>query len=260
MMNILGFVREKPGLYAAGAIIFFLFSLYSGLLGTLSGTAAWVFFGSLGIVCLYKAFHNVYRYGLWLIGIYVFGGIGGYLLTHHDLTRVAGGMICEIIGIFIIISLIDRVVAFRREIRSKSSLGLWFLSVLIFFVFTNFSLSDLSYWLMNESGLYLYVFSEIVIIFSGIYILWVLEAKISNSRICPVCGGELRVDKRKCPSCNKAQIFFWCRKCEHYIVNCPYCNRLTVYGRKCIHCKKMVNKVRCQSCNKEYPLNKWLKE
>ena len=259
-MDVIRFVREKLGVYGVCAVVFFLLSLYSGLLGTLLGTAAWVFFGSLAIVCLCMAFRNVYRYGLWLIGIYVFGGIGGYLLTYHDLTRFAGGIICEIIGVFVIISLTGSIVRLRKETRSKSSLGLWFLAVLIFFVFTNLSLSDMSYWLMNESKLYLYVFSEIVIIFSGVYILWVLETKIHVSMICPICNGELRVEKRKCPSCNKIETFFWCRKSEHHIIKCPYCNRLIVYGRKCVHCKKMVKKIKCRSCNNEYTLNKWLKE
>lgn len=261
MMDAVKFVRENLGLYGVGAIVFFLLSLYSGLLGTLLGRALWILFGVLALGCVYKAFHNVWKYGLWLIGIYVFSGTGGYLLTHHDTMHLACGLICELISLLILLSLIYRVIDMRKKARHKPPLGLWFLSLLIFFVFANLSMSNFSYWLMNKNPLYVYTFSEIVIICSGTYALCVPQAKISFSSLCPLCGCELKADKRVCPSCNETETFFWCGKGEHHIVNCPYCSRLTGYGKKCIHCKRMLKKkVKCGSCGMEHALNEWIKE
>jgi len=260
MMDAVRFVRENLGLYGVCAIVFFLLSLYSGLLGTLLGRVLWILFGALALGCVYKAFHNVWKYGLWLIGIYVFSGTGGYLLTYHDTMHLAGGLVCELISIFIFLSLIYRIIDMRKKARDKHPLGLWFLSLLIFFVFANISLSDFSYWLMNRTPLYVYTFSEIIIVCSGVYALWVPQAKISVSNLCPVCGCELKADKRSCPSCNETETFFWCGKGEHHVIMCPYCNKLTGYGEKCIHCKRMLKKkVKCRSCGKECALNEWIK-
>lgn len=260
MMNAVRFIMEKLGLYGVGAIVFFFLSLCSGLLGTLLGRGLWILFGALALGCVYKAFHNVWKYGLWLIGIYVFSGGSGYLLTYHDTMHLAGGLVCELISIFILLSLIYRIIDMRKKARHKHPLGLWFLSLLIFFVFANISLSDFSYWLMNRTPLYVYTFSEIVIVCSGMYVLWVPQAKISVSNLCPVCGGELKVDKRACPSCDETETFFWCRKGEHHVINCPYCNKLTGYGEKCIYCKRMLKKkVKCRSCGSEHPLAEWIR-
>jgi len=260
MMDAVRFVREKLGLYGVGAIVFFLFSLCSGLLGTLLGRALWVLFGALALGCVYKAFHNVWKYGLWLIGIYVFSGTGGYFLTYHDAMHLAGGLVCELISIFILLSLIYTVIDMREKTKHKHPLGLWFLSLLIFFVFANLSLSDWSYWLIDKSPLYLCTFSEIMIICSGVYVLWVPQVKISVRNVCPVCDCELRVDKRSCPSCNETENFFWCRKGEHHIIKCPYCNKLTLHGGKCIHCRKKLKKgVECRSCGSEHSLAEWIK-
>ncbi|MBU2565267.1 MAG: hypothetical protein KJ655_03320 [Candidatus Thermoplasmatota archaeon] len=260
MMNAVRFIREKLGGYGIGAIVFFLLSLYSSLLGTLPGTILWILFGALALACIYAAFHSVWRYGLWLIGIYVFSGAGGYLLTHHDSVRLVGGMICEIIGVFILLSLIYRVIDMRKKTKHKHPLGLWFLSLLIFFVFANLSLSDWSYWLMDKTPLYIYTFSEIVIICSGVYVLWFLQEKISARNVCPVCDCELRVDKRSCPSCDGTESFFWCKKGEHHIIKCPSCNKLTLHGKKCIHCgRKLKKRVECRSCGSEHPLAEWIR-
>lgn len=246
--------------YLIGAVLSFIGAMIGGIL---SYTHLWLFFGILGFICVFMGYPNAWTYMFWLAGIYIFAGLGGALFMLQGPLYIVIGVICEVVALYIVLSLLQNVINTRDNHKRELPLGLWSMSVLIFFVCANISLSDWARWVMGRSDLAPYVVAESLLIMLLGYILWVPENKLGKGATfpakCPSCGGILKDVHRTCPECAHQQSFHWCKQAEHYVVPCTHCGELTAYGDSCVHCVTAQPKgVKCESCNAENPLKAWV--
>lgn len=313
----LSFLLNIRTQWMLGVIVFFLTALGFGMgFGTLSGyvpTILWILFGGITLACISQAFPDAWNYIFWLAGIYgaTVGGtlclLGLKLISSPLFTAL--GVFLIIVALAIVIYLILHIKSIRDEISgvieradknhiehevSYVPLGFWTISVLLFFVFSICSILGWARWAIDHQNLGIYIFSEVMVLSLGLYILWVPQTKFewgferlalepeiisspksklvipiprifedktapeTTSNICPICNSNLIQDKRTCAKCGTAKTFSWCKTSETYIINCPVCNKSTSYSRdECMKCGKPFSKlIECQ-CGTKKPIKDW---
>ncbi len=256
-MKITEKIFEPTSFFALIAGISFFVSLCAGILGGTMNSILWVVFALIGFFFVWRAFRNFWKYSIWLVVVYIFGGAGAPLLTTGNATFIFGGLICEAFSVLILRDLLKKIIDLREEYENIS-LGLWSLAVLLFFVFSNLSFLDFSSWIAGRSSLYLYLFSEIILIFLALYILYFLEIKFKHVSVCPICKTHIKYEKKRCPQCDAEKAIAWCSKEEHYLIYCEQCKVLTPAGEKCRICGKNVkSSMKCNFCNKVFPISEW---
>jgi hypothetical protein len=246
-------------LYCYAGVGIFFAALACGVSGI---TAGWVLFGILGLICIYVAFPNVWSYVLWLGALYAFAGVGGALFTLADIHYLAVGTVAEVIALYIMFSLVRNVCSIRDSIKKEYNLGLWFLAVCAFFLFSAVSLYDWAHWAVEASELYLHVAAEVLLILLLFYILAALEENLGTGaafvKRCPACNALLRVVRKQCPACAYEQSLYWCRRAEHYVILCQTCSELTQYSDSCTRCgEELPRELRCDSCGAAHRLGEW---
>lgn len=256
-MEITEKIFKHPNFFALLAGISFFVSLCAGTLGGIANSMLWVIFALVGSLFVWHAFRNFWKYSVWLVVVYIFGGAGAPLLATGNAAFIFGGLVCEALSVLILRDLLKKIIELRERYENIS-LGLWSLAVLLFFVFSNLSFLDFSSWIAGRSSLYLYFCSEVMLIFLALYILYFLEVKFKHISVCPVCRAHIKYEKKGCPRCDADRIIAWCSKEEHYLINCEYCGVLTPAGEKCRICGKNVkSSMKCNSCNKIFPISEW---
>ncbi|MEW6070427.1 MAG: hypothetical protein AB1485_07410, partial [Candidatus Thermoplasmatota archaeon] len=254
----------RKNFFAMLTIIFFLLSLYAGLLGGTTNTVLWIVFASLAFVSIYKAFPNFWKYSFLLCTVYIFAGIGGSLLTTGITPRnwglIAVALICEVIAVLILHTIASKVIKLRDQ-YGYCKLGLWFLALILFFIFSNISLSDWARWVVGKSALVAYVLAEFFVILLLVYILWLPETELKYVNTCRFCNVSIKFESLACPSCNAERKLAYCSKGEHWLVECNSCKGLTIHGKeKCMNCgKKLSRKLECEFCERAWGLMAWKK-
>jgi hypothetical protein len=311
--------------FGIGIIIFFALSMIMGIIGiseSIIYTVLWALFGIFTLFCVSKVFPDTWNYVFWLVGIYFFAALG--LLFLLDIEMFAGiGFFA--LGIFIEVGailgigalLVQNVKNIRDDISGVSErsepvsehlkkegkyvpLGFWALAVVLFWLFANLSIYGWYLWASHRvediNNLGLYVFSEIMVLILGLYILWVpqykfewraepivlspepseglrlfetlpdmltktrekLEQKLPRPEKCPICGSKVVSETRKCSSCGNTRTFDWCTVSEEYIVTCPHCKNPTSFGReRCLECGKPIDQyIKCK-CGAMNTIDNW---
>jgi hypothetical protein len=163
-------------------------------------------------------------------------------------------------------------------------LGIWSLSLLLFFIFTNTSAAGWYLWAAGEGSLGFYIVSELLLICIAIFALWTVQTRFAwgeppdiipsissfvqpraaeaprgkAPKTCPVCNVPATVERRMCRSCGKERDMYWCSKSEHYLIQCPKCRRYTSFGREdCGHCGKAIPDTFACACGARHPPRKW---
>ena len=313
--------------FGIGVIIFFILSMAMGIIGLSENivyTVLWVLFGFFSLFCISKVFPDTWNYVFWLVLVYVFALLG--MLCVLDLEALSGplflvlGVFLEIISSGIVLLLILHVKTIRDDISGVSErseqvkdhrrkdakyvpLGLWAIIVLGFWLFSNLSIYGWYLWASSETQelgeLGLYIFSEVMVLTLGLYILWLpqykfewraepiilseepaeslrlfetipemltrtrerLEQKIPRPDKCPICGSKVAAENRKCAICGNEKVFDWCTVSEEYIVTCPHCKKPTSFGRdRCIACGKSIDQyIKCNKCGGMNNIDRWIR-
>ncbi|MDI6855994.1 MAG: hypothetical protein QMD21_04350 [Candidatus Thermoplasmatota archaeon] len=253
-------IFTRKNFFAILTIVFLLLSLYAGYVGGAVNTALWIVFALLAFASIYKAFPNFWKYSFLLLVIYVFAGIGGSLLTTRLLIFMAIGLVCEVIAVLTMHTVASKVIKLREQ-YGYCPLGLWFVALMLFFIFSNISLSDWARWVVGKSNLSLYILAEAALILLLIYILWLPGARLKYVNTCRFCNASIRFEALACPSCGYERKVAYCAKGEHWLVECKFCKALTIYGRdKCMACiKSLPKKLECEFCGTTSSLRDWKK-
>ncbi len=319
--------RDLKGLYQTGVIAFFILSLAVGsqeigesyesydITIHIISTPLWILLGIIFCYCLYKAFFDVWHYGLFLLVSYICVGAGVTIFTEFNdfsgfwgAVKLGSGIALEAFGIGLVLELVYLIWKVRRELMridgekgietySQYSLGHWYLAPALFVILVNIAFFDWSRWMNDKGELYIYFASEIGILLTSVYILFVpqkqlfekieftdeeydtkpigveyeveeapketpLFSKSSKSKegdLCPGCERELVFESRTCPLCGREHRFGWCPSYEGYIITCPHCKNSTFYGKsQCTHCQEEIKKeFVCPSCGKERSIREW---
>jgi RNA polymerase subunit RPABC4/transcription elongation factor Spt4 len=133
--------------------------------------------------------------------------------------------------------------------------------LILFFIFSNISLSDWARWIVGKSNLVAYILAELAVILLLVYILWLPETKLKYVNICRLCNVHITFESLACPSCGSEKKVGYCAKGEHWLVECKSCKALTIYGKeKCWFCnKKISRKLECEFCNTAWSIRDWKK-
>lgn len=247
---------EKPEqLYPIGALGFYLLSTLIGSMEIgkeyeiwaisirIVSTPLWLIFGALALYFLYKAFFDMWIYGLQLIGIYITAGIGAVILHRYmeeAFWKFLIGILIEISSLLICLKLIKDIWGIRKsriddaedkeEAIKKFSLGNWYIMPFIFWFFANLSLIDWSKWFDNENfvykSLFIYNLAEVGIISIAIYILWIPQKQLfTGIEFIEEEEPELPIPKIPIPLISK------------HIEKCPNCGmELVIEHKKCPSC------------------------
>lgn len=272
--------------------------------------------GAFTLYFIRLTFPDVWNYSFWLMGIFFLNFIA--ILIFLD-TKYTSNFLFNAIGIFlelgtlgIDILLILRIKSIRDDISGVTErpsgleleheamyipLGLWAISVFLFWFVSNLSVLYWFNWSVFNTGIEPYILSEVVLIFMVVYILWhpqvnfdwgvepvmlpdmkylgkeqalrkyvgmlpklrkTVRAKTGLPKKCPICGAKIMVERRRCSNCGQDRIFTWCKIQEGYIVTCPHCKTLTSYGKdRCIRCGNLINKNIRCSCGTEHEIRDW---
>jgi hypothetical protein len=291
--------------FGIGVIIFFILSMVMGINGISENvvyTVLWVMFGFFSLFCISKVFPDTWNYVFWLVLIYVFAILG--MLCILDIELISGplflalGVFLEIISYGIGLLLILHVKSIRDDISGVSErseavkdyrkkdaqyipLGLWSMTVLGFWLFSNISIYGWYLWASSDSqelgDLGLYIFAEIMILTLGLYILWLPQYKFEWGTEPIVISEEPsdslrlfeslpemltrtreRLEQKipkhdKCPMCG-SKVVTESRKCKI----CgnqkmfDWCTVSEEYIVTCPHCKKPTSfgRDKCVSCGK----------
>jgi predicted RNA-binding Zn-ribbon protein involved in translation (DUF1610 family) len=295
-------VRVRDQL-ALGAIVCLLLSVAMGMLpdglvpASYYRTGAWLVFALLAFFCIYLAFPHMWPYSIWLAGVWggsafglvLLGGMGSALFPYYWTAAIIG-VLFEGAAISIVYSVLIRVRTARMIIGSKAPLGLWFLGMALFFLFSNFSAAGWAWWARtgSSSGLAGYTGFELLTAFTAVYICWAPEELVWGSAVpaapseqpaeggqpallwrlagrkdgmpkaCPACGHPLKPVQLRCPSCGERTPVGWCAANESYVLPCPSCGSpvLTVDGR-CRKCGASIPGLTCPACKRTAPTNNW---
>jgi hypothetical protein len=269
---------------ALGAAACLLMSIAAGLVpDSLASpyyrTAGWLLFALMALVLIYLAFPHMWVYSLWLAGIYgtsVFGLmlmlLGGERIFARYWAAVGIGALMELLALFLVYTLLMRIRIARSVLDSRAPLGIWFMVVILFFVFSNLSGLGLAAWFSTQSmaGLGAYAGFEVVLVLSAVYIcrapedaIWsvapaapaepsaVPEGQAAHllkmitprkqtpaPKVCPACGAPLKSVGLACPSCGARTEVSWCASSESYVVPCHSCGAYTLsVEKRCIRCR-----------------------
>lgn len=288
-----------------GVLSFFIIAL---ILSTFEGQTyliLWIVVGGFTLYFIHLTFPDVWNYTFWLMGIFFINFLAVLCLLQTKFTShplfFAMGVILELVTLGIDILLILHIKAIRDDISGVTErpvgheleheamyvpLGLWALSVFLFWFISNLSVLYWYNWSVGGSGPEAYLASEILLLLILVYILWhpqmnfdwgvepvllpskgssttksggILQAvgvlpklkkrvraKSGISKKCPICGAKTVTEHRVCNNCGQKRIFTYCKISEGYIVTCPHCRTQTSYGKE-----------RCIKCGK--PINKYVK-
>lgn len=243
------------------------------LIGMIKGnTALWILLAIISLFFIYKAFPDVWQFSLNIVLIYSFGGFGGFLLARGEFLYYIIGGILEVIAVYSIFSFRRKVILLREKLKKDTPIGLWFLSLFLFFGLANLSLIDISFWIDKKFSaipyLNAYIGIEIIIILLILYNLLFLQRKLVRGKVvkkivyekCPLCKTNMVKESLICPNCNNEEEIYWCLVREHYIVKCVNCNKKTPIGKSCIHCGKEIPKdLTCDNCKKSFHISAWKK-
>jgi uncharacterized protein YbaR (Trm112 family) len=280
------------------AFVCVLLSLYFGLQPGLLFVILWAGTGIGALICIYFAFPNMWPYSLILYATYGISAFGVILLIFwYDVVIFFGISIAVLVGIFFIAAAfyiafyIVKNVKKTRDASAKKRnylpLGFWSISVMLFPLFSVLSIFSWSIW-VDSGELQFYLILEPLIAILLVYILWlpdrnidwsiehlpeppvtrliakkskVLKEKVTRVKnICPECGLKLKMERKSCPSCDNTQTFGWCVTSEAYVLPCPHCGKMVLYGKeKCDECgKTLSDSIACESCKKTFPIKEWV--
>ena len=299
-----------------GIISFFIIAL---ILSTFKGQiyiALWFLIGLFTLYFIRLTFPDVWNYVFWLLGIFILSFFAMLCMLQ---TRYTLGVHFYIAGFFIelgALAVVTKLILRIKEIRDDISgvterpkgyelpreaayvpLGLWALAVIVFWLISNISVYYWYNWSVLGWGPEAYLISNILLMFSTIYILWhpqmnfdwgvetvLLPSKdlktgfgllrksqdiipkvkksvsISGStRIrCPICGAKVISEYRSCRNCGRVRAFSWCKINEGYVVTCPHCKTQTSYGKDlCIKCRRPINRLVRCTCGAENLIKDW---
>ena len=279
---------------------FLILSIFFGVYPSrrpLLSTGLWLLCALLGLICIWRAFPNVWKYSFWLLALYI-TAIGGWIFIFVFTSKlyIPLGIILEILSYAIGIYFIYHIRSVRdQNIETYVPLGLWSLCIILFWFFSLFSIRAWYIWAKGTGALieaWGYIFSEVVLVIILIYILWVLDRKferipeplivadlqelpgvlpkLKRRKVpktvtkqpdrCPICNTKLIPDSRECRSCGNVRTFYWCKVSETYIIMCPHCNAPTSYGKeRCRTCKKPIGQLIKCTCGEKKPIKSWKK-
>jgi hypothetical protein len=278
-------------------------------------TVGWAVCGIFALIFITQAFPDVWNFTFWLAGIYVLSSLSMFaFLVFSDTYGTAVtfiGILAEVTSIGLAFYLILHFKKIRDEVSGITRgsaerdrvfleeryipLGLWALSVLLFWLFTNLSIWGWFRWADSGGSIAGYIGAEILILFLGLYILWVPQTnfrwsaavkqpstlarplksivvnriprtiiKSETARIldCPICGHDLNIEKRSCPNCDNIQNFYWCPRSEVFIKRCSYCSKTVSYKvTECPSCNRSLsNKATCSRCSKMNFVRDWKRQ
>lgn len=279
--------------------ICFILSLIFGLQPGVINAALWAAFGVAAFICIYFAFPYTWTYGILLYGIYAIVGFGVIIIFHWgDKFLISGLSIPIFAGLFFfgaalfitfhIIQSIKKVRDAQIKKDSYLALGFWTIGVLLFSFLSLLSILGWSLYVKDGGNwILIYYFSEPVIAFLMVYVLWLPDRNINwmqkdlpqspaikfistktqvvkemvakPKNICPECGMKLRIEKKTCSSCGNTQSFGWCVRSEAYALSCANCGKMALLGKeKCNECgEKLENMITCNACKKKSPVKDW---
>lgn len=312
------FLLDLQNQWIIGIIAFFILSLLFGMaFGTKadwSFTLGWVVCGIFALIFITQAFPDVWNYVFWLVGIYFLSAVGmfSFLIFQDIYGNIIGflGFVAEIAAISIGFLLILHLKNIRDEIsgiiEGKTSqaklfqegryvpLGLWALAIMGFWLCCNLSIWGWFAWADSGTWIGLYFIMELIILFLGLYILWVPQTsfrwkaaareastlsrpfqaiilpkmpktrlKSEHQRIsaCPACGRGLVTEKRTCPNCSFVHDFYWCPRSEIFVKRCDNCSEpVSFSARTCPNCKKELSpEFTCTKCDQRSRIRYWKK-
>lgn len=299
-----------------GVLGFFIIALF---LSTQEGYAylfLWLIVGAFTLYFVRLTFPDVWNYTFWLMGIFFLNFLAilcfmDVKFTSHPLFS-AIGFFLELGTLGIDILLILHIKAIRDDISGVTDrptgmeleheaayipLGLWSISVFLFWFMSNLSIVLWYNWSVNLGSIEAYISSEVVLIFIVIYILWhpqvkfdwgveplmlptkakpgaargiagyarmlpkfkkTVRAKPKIPKNCPICGAKIVVENRQCTNCGHKRVFTWCKISEGYIVTCPNCKAQTSYGKdKCINCGQRISRNIRCVCGTQNQIKDW---
>jgi hypothetical protein len=254
---------------------------------------------------LRRAFPAMWLYSFWLVALYVFAFIGATLFTFSAAVSgpslgpvpvlLAGFVVCELIGLYIGLSLFAEVKSIR-DFRTRLSIargdsppeytriGLWTLALLAFFAGANLSAVVFVGW-VRGAGVLLPVHAGLEGLLIGLWIYLLLLPESAFGKVppefregvpppldfeskpgdlgrrpgCPVCHLPLEWEMRACPSCARPREVGWCPASEVHVVDCEHCARPVIYGKVvCPHCKgELLESLRCHHCQARAALRDW---
>jgi hypothetical protein len=299
-----------------GVISFFIIAL---ILSTYAGQVyliLWLVVGAFTLYFIRLTFPDVWNYVFWLMGIFFLNFLAVLCLLQTKFTShplfFAIGIFLELVTLGIFILLILHFKAIRDDISGVTDrpeglelqheaayvpLGLWSLSVFLFWFVSNLSILYWYDWSVGGSGPEAYLASEIVLLIILVFILWhpqmnfdwglepaLLQPKATTTgagilergsgflprfkkivratsglpKKCPICGSKIVTEHRECKSCGQKRVFAWCKISEGYIVTCPHCRTQTSYGKiGCINCGKPINRTVRCTCGSEHEIRDW---
>jgi hypothetical protein len=289
------------------------------IVGLFPSPAAPVLFG-LGALASFllvrRAFPAMWLYSVWLLALYALAFLAAMALglstsvsgTSGGPTPLLGGafILGEVLAVYVGFSLFAEIKSIR-DFRTRLSItrgdsppeyrriGLWAMSLLVFFFGANLSAVLFVGWARGEPLLPIHAAVEAMLIGLGIYVLYIpevafgslppeyrqaaaaskergqalgplLEAAASTqgasrvqSAICPLCGKPLARESRACPKCAATTEVGWCASSEVHVVPCEKCSKPVVYGKPvCPHCRSEIPEaLKCSRCLVHSSLSEW---
>jgi hypothetical protein len=310
------FLLDLQNQWIIGIIAFFILSLLFGMaFGSQPDwpfTVGWIVCGIFVLIFITQAFPDVWNYTFWLVGIYILSSLAlvSFLIFQDEYGVIITvlGVLSEVTSIGIAFYLVLHFKQIRDEVSGIKDqdadyielfkegryvpLGLWSLAIFMFWLFTNLSILSWYNWAAEGLSIGFYIGTELLLLFLGLYILWVPQTNfrwsaasprtqtlsrplksIVVSRIpktvarsslvkitsCPICGHGLNIEKRTCPNCGRPAEFYWCPRSEVFIKNCPNCSKpVSFNAQSCSYCDhKLTPTVSCSSCNAVNRIRDW---
>jgi hypothetical protein len=314
--SVVDFVLDLQNQWIIGIISFFVLSMLFGMsFGYESDwpfTVGWIVCGVFALIFITQAFPDVWNYAFWLVGIYglASAGIFSILVFEPQYGTIISilGALSEItaigLGFYMILhfkSMRDEVLGIKgKKVDSyemfKDSryvpLGFWSMSIMTFWLVSNVSIWGWYLWATNESSIATYFLMELLILFLGLYILWMpqtnfrwsadtmdtttfarplksvvikripktlIKSETKHISNCPVCGYGLNKEIRSCSHCGESRLFYWCPRSEVFIKRCESCNKPVSFNAdECPYCNNLIKpKVTCSKCDRNTRIRDW---
>lgn len=251
--------KHKVRFITITGLMFLYISFIFGILDGNISFVLWFVFGFLGFVCFYLIAKEIIKYVFQLVAIYIFIGMGVIMIYTPKIDWKIGGILCELFAIYLILHLMVDIFNQRKK-YVYFPIGIWSLSLLSFFLFTNLSFIDFISYINMQSNLTVYTISEFILIGLFVYMIYYLRNNFRKQPVCPLCNNTLKDEKRECPECENIELFWICKKDNRYILRCPVCNNLTPYSEKCIHCDNRHSmNITCRVCKNKNIIFDWKK-
>jgi len=314
--SVVDFFLDLQNQWIIGIIAFFILSMLFGMSFGYEAdwpfTVGWIVCGVFTLIFITQAFPDVWNYSFWLVGIYGFSGAGLFSILVFEpqfgVIITVLGVLAEITSIGLAFYLILHFKTLRDEVLGISGgkfdsyelykegryvpLGFWSLSIMAFWLITNISIWGWFLWATGDGSITVYIVMELLILFLGLYILWMpqtnfrwsteapaattftrplksivvkripktlIRSETTAITTCPVCGHGLKKEIRVCPSCGEKREFFWCPRSEVFIKRCERCDQPVSFNiEECPHCKKLQKpQVTCAKCQRSTRIRDW---